>query len=303
MPDLARNRWWVYQRERFPLVSYVPLVVAFSFSAVSFSAHLRGRTPSLTSVGVAFAVSLCFFGLLRIADEFKDFDDDSRFRPYRPVPRGLVKLPELARIGVAAAVFQLLAAAALDVRLLVLLAVAWGYFALMSKEFFVATWLRAHPFTYLWSHMLVMPLIDLFATACDWLPGAGRPMPGIAWFLGLSFFNGVVIEVGRKLRAPEDEEEGVDTYTAVWGRGKALTLWLAAMAFTAACAVIAGAIAGVGLPVAVLLACLLAGAVAVAARFARSPVHSRARLFEPFSGLWTVAVYLSLGVLPLVLAR
>ena len=33
---------------------------------------------------------------LRLADEFKDFEEDSRYRPYRPVPRGLVSLRDLA---------------------------------------------------------------------------------------------------------------------------------------------------------------------------------------------------------------
>jgi len=28
------NRWWIYQKERFPLVAYGPLVAAFSFAAV-----------------------------------------------------------------------------------------------------------------------------------------------------------------------------------------------------------------------------------------------------------------------------
>ena len=51
--------------------------------------------------------ALLFFLQLRIADEFKDFEDDARYRPYRPVPRGLVTLRELAWVGVGAAAIQL----------------------------------------------------------------------------------------------------------------------------------------------------------------------------------------------------
>ena len=50
---------------------------------------------------------LLFFLQLRIADEFKDYEDDARYRPYRPVPRGLVSLRELAWVGVGAAAIQL----------------------------------------------------------------------------------------------------------------------------------------------------------------------------------------------------
>src|SRR5688572_5095071 len=102
------NRWWVYQRERFPLLAHGPLIAAFSASAVSYSALLRGETrPAAVSYVVAFLVSLGSFVQLRIADEFKDADEDARHRPYRPVPRGLVKLRELGAIGAVIAGGQL----------------------------------------------------------------------------------------------------------------------------------------------------------------------------------------------------
>ena len=61
---------------------------------------------------MAFATAFLFFLQLRIADEFKDFEEDSRYRPYRPVPRGLVRLRELGWLGAAAACLQLATGAA-----------------------------------------------------------------------------------------------------------------------------------------------------------------------------------------------
>ena len=106
------RRWWIYQRERFPLAAHGPLIAAFSASAVSFSALLRGGEdgPRVASFVVAFVVSLGSFLQLRIADEFKDAEEDARYRPYRPVPRGLVKLSELAAIGVVIGAVQLVGA-------------------------------------------------------------------------------------------------------------------------------------------------------------------------------------------------
>jgi len=89
---LADNKWWVYQKERFPFIAHGPLILAFSASAVCFSSLLREGTPSIQSLLAAFSSSFLFFLQLRIADEFKDFEEDSRYRPYRPVPRGLVTL-------------------------------------------------------------------------------------------------------------------------------------------------------------------------------------------------------------------
>src|SRR4051812_43039910 len=96
-------RWWTYQRERFPIFGHDLLIAAFSSSAVSYSALLRGQTPRIASIIVAFATCFLFFLQLRIADEFKDLDEDSRYRPYRPVPRGLIRLPELGVVFIIAA--------------------------------------------------------------------------------------------------------------------------------------------------------------------------------------------------------
>jgi 4-hydroxybenzoate polyprenyltransferase len=293
------TRWWIYQQERFPLAGHGPLILSFSASAVALSALLRGAWPSWPAVGVAFASALLAFFELRVADEFKDADEDRQFRPYRPVPRGLVTLKELARLGVASMAVQLALALWLDPRLVVVLAVVWAYMALLSREFFVADWLKARPFTYLWTHMLIVPLIDLYATACDWVPAGATPPPGLGWFLGASFFNGVVVEVGRKLRAPADEEHGVETYSAAWGRPRALSVWLIALALAGGCATAAGATIGVGAVVNGLSLGAFAMAFLLSVRFTRDPLPGSGKKFELVAGLWTLTMYVSVGVLPL----
>ena len=252
------SRWWTYQKERFPLVAHGPLIAAFSFCAVSYSRMLRGE-PDLApwpSLVVAFVTCVLFFLQLRIADEFKDIEEDTRFRPYRPVPRGLVKLRELGWLFVCGAVVQLVAALWLSPQMALLLLVPWIYLAAMSREFFAREWLKARPITYLWTHMLIMPLVDFYATGCDWLALGVHPPDGLGWFLAASFFNGVVIELGRKLRAPADEETGVPTYTALWGVARAPLVWLAVICVTGVCAWQAADRIGFALPVAAILGTL-----------------------------------------------
>jgi len=297
------NRWMTYRGERYPLLQYVPLVAVFSFSAVSYSAALRGRTFAWQAWLVAFVTSLSMFLLLRIADEFKDAEDDARWRPYRPVPRGLVTLPELGRIAVVLLALQLAVSLLYHPGLAVLLLVLWAYFGLMSKEFFAVEWLRARPVAYLASHMLIMPLLDLYATACDWLPAQGGQHVTLVFFLVASFFNGIVIEVGRKVRCEQDEEEGVETYSFLWGRRTAVTVLLAAMAVTGVMAVLAAGVIGAALPVAAVLLVVFVVCLAVFVRFLAEPTHERARWFQPLSGLWTLTLYLSLGLAPLLAGR
>jgi 4-hydroxybenzoate polyprenyltransferase len=299
------NRWIAYQRERFPVTAHGPLVAAFSASAVCFSSLVRGHTavPAPSALTVAFFTSLLFFLQLRIADEFKDYEDDSRYRPYRPVPRGLVTLSELAWVGAGAAAVQLALALWLQPSIAWLLAITWVYLVLMTREFFAPRWLKAHPVVYMTSHMVILPLVDLYATACDWwVAGQRWPPSGLYWFLIVSYLNGIVIEIGRKTRVPADEEHGVETYSSLWGTRGAVRAWLGAVFLTALAAWQASRRIGMQTGMLVLLAALGAIAFAIAVRFLRSSTPGGGRSIELMSGIWTVLMYLGLGVIPLAVA-
>ena len=296
------NRWQLYQRERFPILTYAPLIAAFSFSAVSVSAYLRGQgvPPEARGFLVAFISVFLFFLQLRIADEFKDHADDALFRPYRPVPRGLVTLPELGTLGAAAAVIQLGLALWVKPALAILLILVWAYLGLMRKEFFVPRWLKAHAVVYLWSHMAIMPLIALYASACEWLPAGFMPARALVWFLMASFFNGIVIEIGRKIRIPEDEEPGVETYSVLWGCRNAVLSWLGAMLLAATGIWLSAHRIGLAGPVAGWLAVLMLLALSIAWRFLHGPSKKLAKRVEHMSGLWTLFTYLGLAVASIV---
>ena len=294
------KRWWIYQKERFPLLAHGPLIAAFSACGVAFSSLLRGApAPEWPMFLTAFGVCLLMFLQLRIADEFKDADDDARWRPYRPVPRGLVKLQELRVIFILGAVIQTGLVLALDVRLLWVLVIAWSYLALMSVEFFRRDWLKKRPVVYLVSHMGIMPLVDFLATACEWLPRGSAPPAGLGWFLAASFFNGIVIETGRKLRQPADEEEGVETYSRLWGKSVASNVWLGSAAATLVCAVAAAREIDFMVPVSLVLAPLAMFALALKPSYVRGSLSGKT--FESISAVWTLALYLMLGIVPLLL--
>jgi len=305
-PDERRRRpsllarWWVYQRERFPLATHIPLIAVFSFCTLSFSMLARGHVamPSLKAILVAFGTALLFFLQMRIADEFKDADEDARYRPYRPVPRGLITLRELGAVAVAGGVAQVLLALWLSPALLPFLVVTWAYLGLMCREFFVRDWLKAHPATYMWSHMLILPLIDLYGAACDWrVADVALPL-GLVILLFVSFCNGFILEVGRKIRAPEDEEYGVETYSALWGRSRAVLVWLIALVVTAIGAALVTFQIETPWEIA-LYAVVLVVALAMGLRFLRRPAPGSGKPLELLSGLWTLVLYLSLGAIPL----
>jgi 4-hydroxybenzoate polyprenyltransferase len=297
-PPSLLARLWIYQAERFPLGKTAVLCAVFAGASVSVSAHLAARpAPALTAYLAAFVITLAFFFQLRVLDEIKDKEDDARFRPERPIPRGLVRLETIVMLGVGSAVLAALAALAVDVRVIGLLALAWGWMTLMSFEFFVPRWLKARPFAYLVSHMLVMPLIDLVITGAEWTPH-GAPVPALSLFLFLSFANGCVLEIGRKLWAPESEREGVETYSRVLGPARGAVLWLVCLAAAVGLLLAVGAATGAPVLTGLLGAVAAVFAARAALLYRAKATPERATALEDASGLWVFACYAAAGFAP-----
>jgi 4-hydroxybenzoate polyprenyltransferase len=298
------HRWWTYQKERFPLAVNGPLVAVFALGALYHSALLRdgAALPGWRAGIVAFVAALGFFLLLRIADEFKDAEKDAQYRPYRPVPRGLVSLRELGILGAGTALVQLGLTLWLDPQVTLVLLGVWVYFGLMSVEFFVGDWLEQRLGLYTASHMVIMPLLALLATACDWAVAEARPPGTLLWFLAASYANGLVLEVGRKIRAPEGEEEGVETYSKRWGRPLAVAAWGGALLAAGTLSVVAAWTVGAGRWTAGGLGLVAVAAGLFAVRFLQNPTSDRAEPIELCAGVWLLASYGCMGLLPLLIA-
>jgi len=295
------NRWWIYQKERFPIFSNGPLIVVFCLAVMLFSALQQEQIvlPDIVRISGAVISTLILFFQLRVADEFKDFEIDSKYRPERPVPRGLVQLQELARLAYLGAAIQFLIVVIIDIGLLPILAVVWAYMALMTKEFFAPEWLIKHPAIYLLSHMLIMPLIAFYISAFDWLCVCREMPQGMAWILSVAFFCGLVLELGRKIRIPRLEQKGVETYSALWGTGTSAVLWLVAIgAAVAAYTNAAALITESSLHFILGAAALIIGIVTLSLfpqRYERGYPELAAKFIEPSSGLIALILYLGLG--------
>lgn len=295
------RRLWIYQSERIPLAKTAILLAIFSAASINVSAFLAHRDlPGWPAYLTAFLVSLVIFIQLRACDEYKDGADDQRYRPERPIPRGLVTLSLILGIGFGLVPLAVLVAWAYHPPLLILLALVWLWMGLMTVEFFVSDWLKARPVLYLVSHMAIMPLLDLFVTGAEWLRAETGPAPGLALFLILSFANGCVLEIGRKIWTPKNEREGVDTYSQLWGVPRAITAWIATTGASFLLLLAVGFSTGhplaTGLPGLCML--IIVWRSAIAMRSAPSDRH-QARL-DTMSGLWVFVCYAAAGFAPLL---
>jgi 4-hydroxybenzoate polyprenyltransferase len=296
------KRFYRYQNERFPILGHGLLVASFSFSAIAYSRICRGAEGfvSWPAFGVAIFTTITLFLLVRIFDEFKDAEDDAQFRPHLPVPRGLIRFRELFVLGAILIVAQVKVNALFFPKLLILYAIVIVYLSLMGKEFFIAGWLKKHQFWYVTSHMFIIPLIDIYASGLDWMIAGTEPPKGLIFFFIVSYMNGIVLEIGRKIRIPEKEATGVLTYTAMLGAKKAVRLWLGVLLLTLAAAIAAAWFAGHGWLGVAILCGVFAICSVPAFLFLSAMTEKRSKMMEWSSALWTIAMYLTLGGVPML---
>lgn len=227
------ERLWLYCAERFPLASYGLMTVLFSMAGITLSTVLRleyrgASFGDLLNWPHLLGASLTIFALffqLRVADEHKDRDNDALYLPSRPVPRGLVTLNQLSAVAITLAFVQLVVCALAGPLVLSILFATWLYLSLMSREFFCPAYLRARPFVYMVTHMFIMLFCDLLITSFDFSHGTFDLR--LLYFFGASFFNGMVIELGRKIFDSKLEVPGIQSYSSLLGVMGATCLLLA----------------------------------------------------------------------------
>jgi 4-hydroxybenzoate polyprenyltransferase len=300
-PRSLGARLWTYQAQRFPLFSQGALIVLFALSCVCFGALTRPSPapPLNASVLVGIVVVFLFFFQFRVADEHRDYDEDFRNRPWLPVPRGVITLPELDVFVLGAMAVQIVLTAALHPPLVALLFPPWLWIALVRMEAFAE--LKDRPLLSLLAHLFFFPLVALYAIGAEQLPVSGALSPGLGAFLVLSALAAASMEFARKCLAAEDEKPGVDTYSKLWGPVRAgMTL-----AFTVALTILCALLAFVATRTSGLwfLPAIAIGAAAffAASLYTQKPTRARSMALLGWTAGWTAIAYLSVGILPLLL--
>lgn len=254
----------IYLNERFPLGKNSFFVLIFTLSGYIFTGLLYNSKiikPTLSKevnrvllfwdkeidkVPIIwykflplFIIIFMFFFQLRITDEFKDYEEDLKYRPYRPVQRGVISLKALGKIGIATIIIQIILAHVINPKLIYFMLLVWFYMFLMTKEFFIKNWLTERILIYALSHVVIMIFITLVI-----VKGTGYILEshfletlylsvekygknifiGLIPLFALNYLNGIVLEIGRKTRRADEEEYGVQTYSKLWGKKKAAVI-------------------------------------------------------------------------------
>ena len=239
----------IYLNERFPLGknSFFVLIFALSgyiYTSLLYNSKIMYLFINGVKIGIfqykiiaLFIIIFMFFLQLRITDEFKDYEEDLKYRSYRPVQRGVVTLKTLRKIGIATVTIQIILAHVINPKIIYYMMLVWIYMFLMSKEFFIKKWLTKRILIYALSHVVIMVFITLvIVEATQYIvPKNIFDVFILQWYkhnidfaliplFALNYLNGIVLEIGRKTRKTDEEEHGVQTYSKLWGRKKAVVI-------------------------------------------------------------------------------
>jgi len=293
------KRWWIFLQERFPLHTHIPIIGSFTFSAICFSYLASNRVGyiSLLNFFLAFSLTLSLFFLLRLSDEIKDFEDDKLYRRYLPLPRGLLTTKQLKQVAVVIIILQITLVVVFPYFLWAYLS-ALGFLALMHNEFFVKNWLKKRQWLYVITHMAIIPIIDIVASSAHWGASKIEPPKLLLMFFIISLFNGIILEIGRKIKTKQEEEIGVVSYTSLLGEKKAPMVWFFILLVTFLLTCLASIQIESSWHVLVFLTLMFVLSGYWGLQFLRSPTTKNSELIEKASGIWTIAMYFGLGILP-----
>jgi 4-hydroxybenzoate polyprenyltransferase len=206
--------------ERFPPDHWVMFLVMWATALVAGRALTGSGDLAFAPADLlGFAAAWCFFLMLRVFDEHKDYDLDLANHPGRVLQSGRITLGHLKVLGGIAIATQLGASLLLDgwafgsVTCWWLLVIGWS--SLMAKEFFVGEWLEQRLILYAASHMVVMPMALLWMAQM----GAGQEAmpPAVGLLAGLSFLSGAAFEITRKLKGADEERDSIASYSQILG--------------------------------------------------------------------------------------
>ncbi|MFP5387234.1 MAG: hypothetical protein ACLGHN_14245 [Bacteriovoracia bacterium] len=213
----------IYLNEMFPLSAIIGSIITAIAIQLTYLRLYDVRPSTYLPLVVPAIVLTCVSLLIRIMDEFKDYQDDLTNFPGRPLPSGRVKKNDLFALGI----FCVLAIIFLSLTsktLLIWALITLGFTFLMLKWFFIEDIMRKSlPLAFVTHHPIVLFNFIYLLLACMQLS------PTVGWEMGWYILPVCLIftnwEIVRKIRAPE-QETGYTTYSKIMGPRPAILLAL-----------------------------------------------------------------------------
>jgi hypothetical protein len=109
-----------------------------------------------------------------------------------------------------------------------------------------------------------------------------------------------VLEIGRKIWAPDNERDGVESYSGLWGIASAVSVWMVLLGVSFGLLVSVGLATGHLFATALPGFLMVLGALWVGAAMRRAPDDTHQKWLDTVSGLWVFVCYTAAGFAPLI---
>lgn len=245
-PKYFWQRAWIYSKEMFPVLIYIPYVVALYFcvnvvvqiikspafqsaKAACFgdgttqqmldALHAAGSVVVFDSTAIAGVISAFFVMLMmRTFDDLKDFELDAHLFPHRATARKLVLKRDIQTISLTSFLTLIVVNLIWGQETLLMFAIMMTYTLLTFKWFFAEKFHREHIFITMLDHQPLPYVINLFLIHTALATGAGYESFQSIHFILLLIVSMPITawEISRKIRSADMETE-YETFSMVIG--------------------------------------------------------------------------------------
>ncbi|MCG8328818.1 MAG: UbiA family prenyltransferase [Chitinophagales bacterium] len=218
-PPSFFTRAWIYSKEMFPVLIYLPYVIAL-YCCMNFTSQaVSGHDIIINVYAIVGMISAFFFMLqMRAFDDLKDFEIDKDLFPWRSTPQGLVLKRDIEILAGISFTILVLTNVVFGQKTLWIFAIVMVYTLLTYKWFFAEEYHRKHLFFTMFTHQPLPWMINLYLvytalasvnpsdpfTINHWILWGIFSLPITAW------------EVSRKIRAIGNETH-YETFSLLLG--------------------------------------------------------------------------------------
>ena len=220
------KKFVIFLSERFGLVGSPMMISLFVLSHLGLVYSHNELYAKIYQIISLFLGVILFFVKLRFYDEIKDYELDKIINPNRPLPRGLLTIDHIKNAIKVVILFELILFSIIGLPALISMGLTIGYSLLMYKEFFIGKYIRPHLTTYATSHTVVTLFLSISIFSAISNTNFWKLDMEYFYFSLTSWLIFNIFELGRKVFQPDEEREGVESYSLVWGRWGATLLVL-----------------------------------------------------------------------------
>ncbi len=215
------KRLAIYFKEMYPIIPRLILGIII-FLEIYFILILNYGVTDF-SIGIAeFVGSFTIFSfllMLRIADDFKDYETDKRLFPERPLPSGRVEKRDLK-------IFVTILIIITCILNFIFMNNVWFFLFLYTYGFLMSVWFfkkhkiqKSLPLA-LVTHNPVQLIINIYIISFTCIKYDLYPFTLTSFLVAFTlYFPALIWEISRKIRAPKDETE-YTTYSKLFGYKK-----------------------------------------------------------------------------------